>query len=153
MPTRGNMSILWCWILKFHWIHGKMDYGLPIEHLWLHSMSNFVISRQNTLKIHRNHNFNWKIIIPIGFDLWNKHSPLINNYVPHLKLAPRYSDCESGWNQACLPYQGWAPAFSNASSFSRSLPSCQLIALGLAMCQTLEEWCAGVPMHRGHLLT
>jgi len=47
----------------------KDSYMLSIRHLWLHCIGGFVILGQLTLEIHRNYNFNQKIIIRLEFDL------------------------------------------------------------------------------------
>jgi len=42
----------------------KGGYGVFMTSLY----GSFVVSGKATSKIHRNYNFNWKIIIPHGFD-------------------------------------------------------------------------------------
>jgi len=67
-------------------------YGLFIGCSQFHSMSGFVISWHTTLEIHKNYNFNQKIIIPRGFDTPQKCAP--EKKVPLFELAPRSnSDC------------------------------------------------------------
>jgi len=52
-------------------------------------MDGFVISGQTTSEIHRDYNFNQKIIIPLGFYSWNKRIPLKNMYPALLELGQK----------------------------------------------------------------
>jgi len=41
-------------------------------------MSSCVILGHSTSQIHKNYNFDWRIIVPLGFDSRNKCTPLKN---------------------------------------------------------------------------